>query len=133
MYINTYLDRIGDLINLCMEFVKTREGFEKIEDLSEKLRDPDLIEDMFVNDLKKIKSKLDDKKITEKNAIDSFNKLRVYVLTQLEKHYELINELLTDTEKKVDVKFTKYKEEFPERLREDIMRHIDNFEREIKT
>lgn len=133
MYINTYLDRIGDLINLCMEFVKTREGFEKIEDLSEKLRDPDLIEDMFVNDLKRIKSKLDDKKITEKNAIDSFNKLRVYVLTQLEKHYELINELLTDTEKKVDVKFTKYKGEFPERLREDIMRHIDNFEREIKT
>lgn len=132
MYINTYLDRIGDFIRLCMEFVKTQEGREKIEQLSERLRDPDIIEDMFVNDLKEIKKKVEEKKITEKNAIDNFNKLRVYVLTQLEKHYDLINELLGDTEKKVDAKFTRFENEFPERLREDIMRHIDDAEREIK-
>jgi|Deesub1362B_J571_1020462.scaffolds.fasta_scaffold00146_8 hypothetical protein len=134
MYINTYLDRIGDFINLCMKFAKTGEGYEEIETLSDQLRDPGIIEDMFLRDVRKIMTKLDDKKITRDNAIDSFDKLRVYVLTQLEKHYDLINELLHDTEEKVevDVSFTKDGREFPQSLKKDIMKVIDDADREVR-
>jgi hypothetical protein len=87
---------------------------------------------MFTKDVEKIKEKLRDSKITGKNAKDGLTKLRVYVLTQLEGHYDLINQLLKDTEMKTEVFFTKDGRDFPERLREDLMKLIDKAEKEVK-
>lgn len=131
MYINSYLEEVGRFINLCMEFVKDKKGYEEIESLSDGLRDPDRIEDYFVNDLKKIKSLFVEEKIKEKNAKDNFNKLRVYVLTQLEPHFELINKLLDDLQEKTDTDFPRDSREFQDSFKDDIMKLIDKAEKEL--
>lgn len=132
MYVNSYLDEIGRLINLCMDYVKTQNGFEEIENLSDRLRDPEVISDMFVQDIQNIKSKYNNNEVSEGDVRDNFNRLRVYTLTQLDKHYDLVNQLLEDTEKKVGVSFTKDDREFPKRLKEDIMRIIDEADKDYK-
>ncbi len=132
MYVNSYLDEIGRLINLCMDYVKTREGFEEIEELSNRLREPEVISDMFSRDIQYIRSKYDNNEVSERDVRDNFDRLRVYVLTQLDKHYDLINRLLEDTEKKVDVSFTKDDREFPKKLKEDIMIIIEEADKDFK-
>jgi len=131
MYVNSYLEAVGRFINLCMEFVKDNKNYEEIESLSDGLRDPDRIEDYFVGDLKVISSLLEENKIKGKNAKDNLNKLRVYVLTQLESHYELINKLLDDLENKTGTEFTRDSREFQDSLKDDIMKLIDKAEKEI--
>lgn len=131
MYINSYLDEIGRLINLCMDYVKSQSGFEEIESLSDHLKEPEVIQEMFAQDVQNIKSKYDNNEVSEKDVKDNFDRLRVYVLTQLDKHYELVNTLLEDTEKKVDVSFTKDNRKFPKRLKEDIMGIIDEADKDI--
>lgn len=132
MYINSYLDEIGRLINLCMDYVKTQVGYEEIEDLSDRLRDPEVIRDMFVHDIQNIISKYNDTELSEKEVRDNFDRLRVYALTQLDKHYDLVIRLLEDTEKKVDVSFTKDDRKFPKKLKEDIMGIIDEADKDFK-
>ncbi|MFO7967164.1 MAG: hypothetical protein R6U44_06165 [Archaeoglobaceae archaeon] len=132
MYVNSYLDEVGRLINLCMDYVKTREGFEEIEELSSRLKEPEVISDMFSQDIQYIRSKYNNNEVSEKDVRDNFDRLRVYVLTQLDKHYDLINRLLEDTEKKVDVSFTKDDREFPKKLKEDIMIIIEEADKDFK-
>ncbi|MFP3946224.1 MAG: hypothetical protein ACLFVI_04915 [Archaeoglobaceae archaeon] len=131
MYVNSYLDEVGRLINLCMEYVKTNHGYDEIEDLSSQLREPEIIYDMFKQDVQNIVSKYNNNQASEKDVKDNFDRLRVYVLTQLHKHYNLINRLLGDTEKKVDVSFTKDDREFPKRLKEDVMEIIDEADKDL--
>ncbi|MFP4558484.1 MAG: hypothetical protein ACLFO6_03215 [Archaeoglobaceae archaeon] len=131
MYVNSYLDEVGRLINLCMEYVKTNHGYDEIEDLSSQLREPEIIYDMFKQDVQNIVSKYNNNQASEKDVKDNFDRLRVYVLTQLHKHYDLINRLLGDTEKKVDVSFTKDDREFPKRLKEDVMEIIDEADKDL--
>ncbi|MFP3909110.1 MAG: hypothetical protein ACLFVX_04550 [Archaeoglobaceae archaeon] len=131
MYVNSYLDEVGRLINLCMEYVKTNHGYDEIEDLSSQLREPEIIYDMFKQDVQNIVSKYNNNQASEKDVKDNFDRLRVYVLTQLHKHYDLVNRLLGDTEKKVDVSFTKDDREFPKRLKEDVMEIIDEADKDL--
>ncbi len=132
MYVNSYLDEIGRLINLCMDYVKTKNGYEEIESLSDRLRDPEVIQDMFVRDIENITSKYNNSEVSEQDVRDNFDRLRIYVLTQLDKHYGLVNRLLEDTEKKVDASFTKDDRKFPKRLKEDIMKIIDEKDKDFK-
>lgn len=132
MYINSYLDEVGRLINLCMEFVKTQDGYDEIDGLSSQLKEPEIIYDMFMQDIQNIVFQYNNGQASEKDVKDNFDRLRVYALTQLHKHYALINRLLGDTEKKVDVTFTKDDREFPKRLKEDIMKIIDEADKDFK-
>lgn len=132
MYVNSYLDEIGRLINLCMDYVKTQNSFEEIENLSDRLKEPEVIREMFAQDIQNIMSKYNSNEVSEKDVKDNFDRLRVYVLTQLDKHYDLVNRLLEDTEKKVDVSFTKDDRKFPKRLKEDIMGIIDEADKDFK-
>lgn len=131
MYINSYLENVGKFINMCMDYVKDKSGLDRIQKFADQLRDPDAIEDMFIKDVKEIRSEFKKNNISDEEARENFTRLRVYTLAQLEQHFELINDLLKDTENRTGTSIRRDDGELPVKLKEDILKIIDDTEKEV--
>ncbi len=81
LYINTYLDKIGELIR-----------GEAEPELAYELTDQDKIIEMFVNDCKKIIEMYRSGKANYEDIKRNLTLLKSYVVTQLELHFERVKE-----------------------------------------
>ena len=125
MYKNTYLDRIGELLQKVMEVAND------IEQAVKDLTNEEKIKEMFRNDVEYIMDKFYGGDITDKEALNNLNILKAYVISQLNIHFKRLVEVLDDLEKKIK----KLKNEVPNEidgLVNEIISIINKAEMELK-
>ena len=125
MYKNTYLDRIGELLQKVMEVAND------IEQAVKDLTNEEKIKEMFRNDVEYIMDKFYGGDITDKEALNNLNILKAYVISQLNIHFKRLVEVLDDLEKKIK----RLKNEVPSEidgLVNEIIRIINKAEMELK-
>ena len=125
MYKNTYLDRIGELLQKVMEVAND------IEQAVKDLTNEEKIKEMFRNDVEYIMDKFYGGDITDKEALNNLNILKAYVISQLNLHFKRLVEVLDDLEKKIK----KLKNEVPNEidgLVNEIISIINKAEMELK-
>ena len=113
MYKNTYLDRIGELLQKVMEVAND------IEQAVKDLTNEEKIKEMFRNDVEYIMDKFYGGDITDKEALNNLNILKAYVISQLNLHFKRLVEVLDDLEKKI------------KRLKNEVPNDIDGLVNEI--
>jgi archaellum component FlaC len=107
MYQNTYLDKVGELMKNCIELTKNVKGsLEEVERLVKELTDSEKIEAMFKADVDCIKELFINGKVSENEAKENLERLKMYVISQLEYHYNLVPTLLNDVQKHLSNKAT---------------------------
>jgi arsenate reductase-like glutaredoxin family protein len=127
MYRNTYLDKIGELLQKAMEVAND------IEQAVKELTDEEKIKEMFRNDVEFIMDKFYGGDITDEEALNSLNILKVYAISQLSTHFKRIVEVLDDLEKKIgNLKKEVSKQEIMADIVEDIVNTINRAEMELK-
>ena len=125
MYKNTYLDKIGELLQKVMEVAND------IEQAVKDLTNEEKIKEMFRNDVEYIMDKFYGGDITDKEALNNLNILKAYVISQLNIHFKRLVEVLDDLEKKIK----KLKNEVPNEidgLVNEIISIINKAEMELK-
>ncbi|AEA47141.1 hypothetical protein [Archaeoglobus veneficus] len=136
-YRNTYLEKVGELMKYCMELAKTvDEAMDDIKRVSKDLRDPERVAEIFRMDSEYIVHVFMAGGMTEEEAEDCLKKLKVYALSQLQEHYNLVIQLLKDTEKKVSEAIEKTIEEIqfelPESTKDEIKYSIERAREDIE-
>jgi arsenate reductase-like glutaredoxin family protein len=127
MYRNTYLDKIGELLQKAMEVAND------IEQAVKELTDEEKIKEMFRNDVEFIMDKFYGGDITDEEALNNLNILKVYAISQLSTHFKRIVEVLDDLEKKIgNLKKEVSKQEIMADIVEDIVNTINRAEMELK-
>ncbi len=127
MYRNTYLDKVGELLQKAMEVAND------IESAVKELMDEEKIKEMFRNDVEFIMDKFYGGDITDKEALNNLKMLEIYAISQLSTHFKRIVEVLDDLEKKVRrLKEEASKQEVMADIVEDIVNTIKRAEMEIK-
>jgi len=127
MYRNTYLDKVGELLQKAMEVAND------IESAVKELMDEEKIKEMFRNDVEFIMDKFYGGDITDKEALNNLKMLEIYAISQLSTHFKRIVEVLDDLEKKVRrLKEEASKQEVMADIVEDIVNTIKKAEMEIK-
>ncbi len=127
MYRNTYLDKVGELLQKAMEVAND------IEKAVKDLTDEEKIKEMFRNDVEFIMDKFYGGDITDKEALNNLKMLKIYAISQLSTHFKRIVEVLDDLEKKVRrLKEEASKQEVMADLVEDIVNTIKKAEMELK-
>ncbi len=127
MYRNTYLDKVGELLQKAMEVAND------IESAVKELTDEEKIKEMFRNDVEFIMDKFYGGDITDKEALNNLKMLKIYAISQLSKHFKRIVEVLDDLEKKVKkLKEEVSKQEVMADIVEDIVNTIRKAEMELK-
>lgn len=127
MYRNTYLDKVGELLQKAMEVAND------IESAVKELMDEEKIKEMFRNDVEFIMDKFYGGDITDKEALNNLKMLEIYAISQLNTHFKRIVEVLDDLEKKVRrLKEEASKQEVMADIVEDIVNTIKKAEMEIK-
>ena len=127
MYRNTYLDKVGELLQKAMEVAND------IESAVKELMDEEKIKEMFRNDVEFIMDKFYGGDITDKEALNNLKMLEIYAISQLSTHFKRIVEVLDDLEKKVRrLKEEASKQEVMANIVEDIVNTIKKAEMEIK-
>jgi len=111
MYRNTYLDKVGELLQKAMEVARD------IEQAVRELTDEEKIKEIFRGDVEYIMNKFYGGDITDKEALNNLNMLKAYAISQLSTHVKRIADVLDDLERKVK----RLKEEA---TREDAMREV---------
>jgi len=125
MYKNTYLDKIGELLQKVMEVAND------IEQAVRDLTNEEKIKEMFRSDVEYIMDKFYGGDITDKEALNNLNILKAYVISQLSLHFKRLVEVLDDLEKKIK----KLKNEVPNEidgLVNEIINIINKAEMELK-
>jgi len=126
VYKNTYLERIGELMRHCMDLAKTvDEAMNDIKNMSADLRNPERVAEMFRMDSEFVIQSFMSGVMTEEEARDTLKRLRLYVLNQLQKHFELVVQLLKDTEKKVCEVIENTIKEVQTELPKEVMEEIE--------
>ncbi|HIP25624.1 MAG TPA: hypothetical protein EYG81_04110 [Archaeoglobus profundus] len=113
MYKNTYLDKIGELLQKVMEVAND------IEQAVRDLTNEEKIKEMFRNDVEYIMDKFYGGDITDREALNNLNILKAYVISQLNLHFKRLVEVLDDLEKKI------------KRLKNEVPNEIDGLVNEI--
>jgi hypothetical protein len=127
MYRNTYLDKVGELLQKAMEVAND------IESAVKELMDEEKIKEMFRNDVEFIMDKFYGGDITDKEALNNLKMLEIYAISQLSTHFKRIVEVLDDLEKKVrKLKEEASKQEVMADIVEDIVNTIKKAEMELK-
>ncbi len=127
MYRNTYLDKVGELLQKAMEVAND------IENAVRELTDEEKIKEMFRNDVEFIMDKFYGGDITDKEALNNLKMLEIYAISQLSTHFKRIVEVLDDLEKKVKkLKEEASKQEVMADIVEDIVNTIKKAEMELK-
>ncbi len=127
MYRNTYLDKVGELLQKAMEVAND------IENAVKELTDEEKIKEMFRNDVEFIMDKFYGGDITDKEALNNLKMLEIYAISQLSTHFKRIVEVLDDLEKKVKkLKEEASKQEVMADIVEDIVNTIKKAEMELK-
>ncbi len=127
MYRNTYLDKIGELLQKAMEVAND------IESAVRELMDEEKIKEMFRNDVEFIMDKFYGGDITDKEALNNLSMLKIYAISQLNTHFKRIVEVLDDLERKIrNLKDEASKQEVMADIVEDIVNTIKKAEMEIK-
>ncbi len=127
MYRNTYLDKVGELLQKAMEVAND------IESAVRDLTDEEKIKEMFRNDVEFIMDKFYGGDITDKEALNNLKMLEIYAISQLSTHFKRIVEVLDDLEKKVrKLKEEASKQEVMADIVEDIVNTIKKAEMELK-
>ena len=127
MYKNTYLDKVGELLQKAMEVAND------IESAVKELMDEEKIKEMFRNDVEFIMDKFYGGDITDKEALNNLKMLEIYAISQLSTHFKRIVEVLDDLEKKVrKLKEEASKQEVMADIVEDIVNTIKKAEMELK-
>jgi len=127
MYKNTYLDKVGELLQKAMEVAND------IESAVRELMDEEKIKEMFRNDVEFIMDKFYGGDITDKEALNNLKMLEIYAISQLSTHFKRIVEVLDDLEKKVrKLKEEASKQEVMADIVEDIVNTIKKAEMELK-
>lgn len=127
MYINSYLDKIGELIHNAMRVAND------IEKVVKELIDEENIKEMFRSDVELIMDKFHDGEVTNEEALNNLKMLKLYVISQLNVHLKRIVEVLDDLEKKIRrLKEEASKQEVMADLVEDIVNTIKKAEMKLK-
>ncbi len=127
MYRNTYLDKVGELLQKAMEVAND------IESAVKELMDEEKIKEMFRNDVEFIMDKFYGGDITDREALNNLKMLEIYAISQLSTHFKRIVEVLDDLEKKVRrLKEEASKQEVMADIVEDIVSTIRKAEMELK-
>jgi len=127
MYRNTYLDKVGELLQKAMEVAND------IESAVRDLTDEEKIKEMFRNDVEFIMDKFYGGDITDKEALNNLKMLEIYAISQLSTHFKRIVEVLDDLEKKIrKLKEEASKQEVMADIVEDIVNTIKKAEMELK-
>ena len=137
MYRNTYLEKVSELMKYCMELAKTvDEAMDDIKRVSIDLRTPERIAELFRMDSEYVVHVFMAGGMSEEEARDCLKKLRLYALSQLQEHFNLVVQLLKDTEKKVSeaientIKEIQF--ELPEETKEEIRYSIEKAKEDIE-
>lgn len=127
MYRNTYLDKIGELLQKAMEVAND------IESAVRELMDEEKIKEMFRNDVEYIMDKFYGGDITDREALNNLKMLEIYAISQLSTHFKRIVEVLDDLERKIrNLKDEASKQEVMADIVEDIVNTIKKAEMELK-
>jgi len=113
LYINTFLDRIGEIIR----------GERSVEEASELLEQKNIFE-MFKKDCEEILNLYRSRKAEKEEVQRNFYLLKTYVVSQLSIHFERLKEFAESKGVKIE------KELEPEMINE-IALYIDRIEKEI--
>jgi len=137
VYRNTYLEKVGELMKYCMELAKTvDEAMDDIKRVSGDLRNPERIAELFRVDGEYVVQVFMSGGMSEDEAKESLKRLKQYAAAQLQKHYNLVAQLLRDTEKKVTetIESTVKELEFemPDQTKKEINYSIDKAEEDIE-
>ncbi len=127
MYRNTYLDKVGELLQKAMEVAND------IESAVKELMDEEKIKEMFRNDVEFIMDKFYGGDITDKEALNNLKMLEIYAISQLSTHFKRIVDVLDDLEKKIrSLKEEASKQDVMADIVEDIVNTIKKAKVEIK-
>ncbi len=137
MYRNTYLEKVGELMKYCMDLAKTvDEAMDDIKRASSDLRDPERIAELFRIDSEYIVQVFMSGGMSEDEAKESLKRLKQYAVAQLQKHYNLVAQLLKDTEKKVietiENTIKEIEFEMPDQTKKEIKYSIDKAEEDVE-
>ncbi len=127
MYRNTYLDKVGELLQKAMEVARD------IEKAVKELTDEEKIREIFRGDVEYIMNKFYGGDITDKEALNNLNMLKAYAISQLSTHVKRIVDVLDDLERKVKrLKEEATREDSMKEVVRDIVETIRKAEAEIK-
>jgi len=137
MFRNTYLEKMGELMQNCMELTKKVEDtLEELKKLALELRDANEIKNCLRNDAEDITSLFMNGAVSEEEARKGLKQLKVYVIKQLDHHYNTIPQLFKDMEKRFnellqDIQEEISKTELPESLKDELKDMLDRVEEDI--
>ncbi len=122
----------------CMDLTKKVEDtLEELKALAKELRDTEEIKSYIRNDAEYISHLFMSGAVSEEEAKKGLKQLKVYVIRQLEPHYNTIPQLFKDMEKHInellqDIQKEISQTEFPESLKDELKDVIDKVEEDIE-
>jgi len=136
MFRNTYLEKMGELMQNCMELVKkVEDDLENLRKLALELRDAEEVKNCIRNDAEAIANLFMNGAVSEEEAKKGLKQLKVYVIRQLDHHYDTIPQLFKDMEKKFNELMQEIQKELPqselEPLKSELKEIIDRVEEDI--
>jgi|GEM_PF-795482 predicted sugar kinase len=131
IYRNSYLEKTRMLLEIIANRELSEKEIENLRILVRELTDESEIERLFRNDIENIFNDYEKGKISGSDAVKNLQLLKVYAVTQLEKHIEKVVMLLKEATEKYGIDFDLKLTELGADTVSKIVEYIENAELRI--